>query len=88
MTVIRYNCRNSHRIGLKHKPYSLAIQCRRLVIRFTISTHFLHIFFLFFQDYYDQTDDIGDDNIFDKDPEYFEYQVNYEVVLLVCCTVH
>ena len=28
-----------------------------------------------FQDYYDQTDDIGDDNIFDKDPEYFEYQV-------------
>ena len=39
-----------------------------------------------FQDYYDQTDDIGDDNIFDKDPEYFEYQVNYEVfiVLTVC----
>ena len=28
-----------------------------------------------FQDYYNQTDDIGDENIFDKDPEYFEYQV-------------
>jgi len=25
-------------------------------------------------DYYSQTDDFGDENIFDKDPEYFEYQ--------------